>query len=191
MSFTYTTNIPAAPDNPSTDQPNMQTNTNSINNWVQVNHVGFNTANAGQHTRVDFPTALTPTPTPTGDASVVYSYLVSSIPQLFFANSAGATQLSGFAVVSGANAGTAGGTIFTVSFPNNLTIYCGTTNTISGTSNTVVFPNAFTTGYVNMGTSNGGTTFPITVGTNFTVPGMDISVASNVSVNWLAIGTIA
>jgi len=40
--FTYVTGIPAASHNPSTDQPDMQTNTNSINSIIQEDHYGFN-----------------------------------------------------------------------------------------------------------------------------------------------------
>jgi len=54
MSFTYTTNIPFASNSPSVDQPNMETNTNSINSIWAVNHIGFNSANGGTHTKLDF-----------------------------------------------------------------------------------------------------------------------------------------
>lgn len=42
MTFTYNTNIPFATNNPSTDQPNMQTNTNSISGLIGIDHFGFN-----------------------------------------------------------------------------------------------------------------------------------------------------
>lgn len=71
MSFTYVSNLPAAANNPSNDQPNMQTNTNSIASLISVNHIGFNTATAGQHKQVDFPDVIAPA-TPTGTASVIF-----------------------------------------------------------------------------------------------------------------------
>lgn len=49
MNLNYTTGIPNAPNNPSSDQPIMQTNANSINTWVQQDHIGFNTDNGGYH----------------------------------------------------------------------------------------------------------------------------------------------
>src|SRR6185312_13346579 len=50
--FTYTTGIPATNNNPSTDQPNMLINTNSIDSLIQVDHVGFNTNGSGIHKQV-------------------------------------------------------------------------------------------------------------------------------------------
>ena len=74
MSFTYTQNLPAAGNNPSNDQPNMLTNTNSIANIIAVDHVGFNTATAGQHEQCTFPGVVTPA-TPAGEASVLFPAL--------------------------------------------------------------------------------------------------------------------
>ena len=54
MSFPYTTGIPNPPDNPSSDVSNMQTNTNTINSWVAVDHIGFNNAAGGLHKQVSF-----------------------------------------------------------------------------------------------------------------------------------------
>lgn len=59
MSFTYTPGIPNPPDPPSGDVSNMQTNTNSIGNWVAVDHLGFNSGIAGQHKVVTFPNVQT------------------------------------------------------------------------------------------------------------------------------------
>jgi len=73
MTITYTNNIPLASNNPSNDQPNMQTNTNAINSWVQIDHVGFNASNGGQHKQVNFPAENAPAGAPTGTASVLYS----------------------------------------------------------------------------------------------------------------------
>ena len=54
MTFPYTAGIPNPPNNPSQDVPVMQTNANTINSWVQVDHTGFNNANAGIHKQVTF-----------------------------------------------------------------------------------------------------------------------------------------
>ena len=72
MSITYTTNIPLASNNPSNDQPNMQVNTNAINSWVQIDHVGFNASNGGEHKQVTFP-AETTQGTPSGTSSTLYT----------------------------------------------------------------------------------------------------------------------
>lgn len=89
MSFTYTLNIPFSSNNPSTDQPNMLANTNSISNLISVDHVGFNTATGGQHLQVTFPAENTPA-TPAGIVGVLYTQAgvaAVSQPQLMFVNS--------------------------------------------------------------------------------------------------------
>lgn len=50
----------------------MQTNTNAINSWVQIDHVGFNASNGGEHKQVTFP-AETTQGTPAGTSSVLYT----------------------------------------------------------------------------------------------------------------------
>jgi len=50
MTFTYNRDIPDGPHNPSNDQPLMKTNTNSIDNLINIDHVSFNKTNAGYHT---------------------------------------------------------------------------------------------------------------------------------------------
>ena len=57
MNLNYFTNIPFASNDPSIDQPNMQTNTNSISAWVDVDHYGFKNASnlGGLHTQVTMP----------------------------------------------------------------------------------------------------------------------------------------
>ena len=52
MNLDYNTGIPAANDNPSDDQPDMLTNTNSINSWVAIDHHGFNDNLGGYHTNI-------------------------------------------------------------------------------------------------------------------------------------------
>lgn len=52
--MTYTPGIPVPTNDPSVDAPVMQQNSIAINNWVQVDHVGFNNASSGQHKQVTF-----------------------------------------------------------------------------------------------------------------------------------------
>lgn len=52
--FTYNDLIPATNNNPSDDQPEMLKNTVSIENIIDVDHVGFNTNNGGNHRQVRF-----------------------------------------------------------------------------------------------------------------------------------------
>lgn len=54
MTFTFNTNIPAANNNPSVDQPDMLTNNQSTDALLAVDHVSFNALNGGQHKQVTF-----------------------------------------------------------------------------------------------------------------------------------------
>lgn len=47
--FSYNRDIPFASNNPSDDQPDMQTNTNSIDDLIEVDHFSFEDANGGYH----------------------------------------------------------------------------------------------------------------------------------------------
>lgn len=71
MSFTYTRDIPFENNNPSNDQPNMKTNTNSIDNLLQIDHVSFNQVTSGQHLHVTFPTSQS-VPTLSTGATQIY-----------------------------------------------------------------------------------------------------------------------
>lgn len=76
MSFTYNDSVPNPPNQPSVDVPKMQTNTNSIRSWVNVDHVDFEGPNAGTHKQV----TLTPEAAPTIPAGTgaIYSYVDGS-----------------------------------------------------------------------------------------------------------------
>lgn len=71
--FTYIPNIPAASHNPSVDQPDMQINTNSTNQIIEVDHFSFNVNNGGYHKKVSLVDNAGPFPTPSGVGSVLYS----------------------------------------------------------------------------------------------------------------------
>lgn len=57
MTISYTTGIPAASHNPSTDQPNMKTNNDNIKAIIAVDHATFDTAFSGTHNHVTFTSA--------------------------------------------------------------------------------------------------------------------------------------
>lgn len=50
--FPYKLNIPFATHNPSTDQPDMETNNNSISQLISIDHIGFNVNGSGIHKQV-------------------------------------------------------------------------------------------------------------------------------------------
>ena len=105
MSITYVNNIPVSTNNPSTDQPNMTLNTNSLSQIWTVDHNGFNTNNSGTHLQVTIPAYTTPS-NPTGTASVVYTKAGSAnntAANLIYANSA-ATRTAGGLILSAVRA---------------------------------------------------------------------------------------
>lgn len=100
MSFTYIRDIPFASHNPSTDQPNMQTNTNSIDNLLQVDHVSFNdVTNSGKHIHVTFPTSQAD-PTLLNNQSQIYPKSFGStttyLETYSSASTSGGSQINGY-----------------------------------------------------------------------------------------------
>ena len=51
----YNDNIPDGPNNPSQDQPKMQTNTNSLRSLIEIDHIGFGNNDGGYHNIVHQP----------------------------------------------------------------------------------------------------------------------------------------
>lgn len=98
MSFTYTTGIPASGNNPSVDQPNMQTNTNSISSLIAVDHVGFNQAgNGGKHNQVRMPRHVSiPSGLAANEGTLYTKAALSTIPstesQLFYSPDASGNE---------------------------------------------------------------------------------------------------
>jgi hypothetical protein len=87
MTITYNLNIPAAANNPSVDQPNMQTNTNNIATYVAIDHVAFNTSGSGTHNQVTFANVQAPS-TPSNPTAILYTKNdAAGNPQLNFINS--------------------------------------------------------------------------------------------------------
>lgn len=70
--FVYNRNIPDGPNNPSVDQPDMETNTNSTDDLIDIDHFSFNDANGGLHRQVNMINQTAPNPVRLGD-SVIYS----------------------------------------------------------------------------------------------------------------------
>src|SRR6266404_5354830 len=151
--FPYTDNIPFATNSPSADQPNMLVNTNSIDNLIGVDHVGFNTAKGGYHSDIHFNTQLAdPAAVPTIGQLYTKTVTFNAVTNagLFYENGAGVvTQIVGPANTNpilppvGTNAVANGYTVL----PGGIILQWGTSNMVAGaTSNTpVVFPIPFPT----------------------------------------------
>ncbi len=100
--FTYNNGIPAANNNPSVDQPNMQTNTDSIDSIINVDHYSFETNFDGTHKQVQLKNAAGINGAiPAGLQGVGFETLYSSATagtgQLWYVQGANATgiQLTG------------------------------------------------------------------------------------------------
>ena len=77
MTITYNTGIPNSPNDPSDDQPLMQTNTNSIATFVAIDHVGFGAAATnGYHNKSTYAKQAAD-PAAVAAATPLYSKLVS------------------------------------------------------------------------------------------------------------------
>lgn len=84
-SFSYNTNVPNPPNNPSVDVTDMQSNTLAISQILAVDHVTFNStgpanSSGGQHLRVAFNGKNAPVGTPTDPLSIMYTNNVVAVP---------------------------------------------------------------------------------------------------------------
>lgn len=87
MNLDYQTNIPNRPNKPTNDQPQMTINANSINSWVNIDHVGFNTndSTGGYHQQVHMVTNQASPGKNTG-IGVLYANTGTAVSQLFYDN---------------------------------------------------------------------------------------------------------
>lgn len=95
MSFTFSTTIPAAPNDPSVDQPDMLQNNVATNGILGVDHITFNLLGGGEHKQVTFNGKNVPG-AQTDPKSVLYTNNVtatatntasaSTIAEVFFRN---------------------------------------------------------------------------------------------------------
>lgn len=144
--ITYTRNIPDPPHNPSTDVPDMQHNTNSIDDIIAVDHLSFNDANnnSGFHKQSTYVNETTPTTGP-GQLAVYSKGLIAGPSQLFLVrdNNAGTeVALTPNPTAIGNMSRTQTGFSW---LPGNVLLQWGLTAIGAGPANTpVVFPVPFT-----------------------------------------------
>lgn len=96
MSFTATSGIPAANNNPSQDQPDMLTNNDSFIDIWDVDHVGFNASNGGTHLQSTYDTKNPPgaVSDPAGIAYTNDGTVSAAHAQYYYKNSQGVFPLS-------------------------------------------------------------------------------------------------
>jgi hypothetical protein len=139
MTIPYSTSVPNAPNDPSFDQPDMKTNTQSINSIIGVDHVTFNTSGGGQHLQVTFNSNNVPTPpvSPpilfTNIQDGAGNNLPGGLPQIFFYSGDAAHSKNQY--VSTTNGSTL--------LPGGMIMKWGTVNIALGFTQTITFPVAF------------------------------------------------
>ncbi len=82
----YNQNIPGSQNNPSDDQPLMRENTNSIRDWVQIDHFGFKNAQGGLHKQVRSVNQLAIPAGLTAQMGTIYTKLATSTGALTESN---------------------------------------------------------------------------------------------------------
>ncbi len=148
--FDFYPAIPATNNSPSVDQPNMQTNNQSANDILAVDHITYNLPNGGTHSKVTLLTPLGSDPGGlTGTQAEVYTKSVSGVAQLFMQNSATVQQLTGYPISTQASSGTGfSGTLNGVQLPGGMKICYsapGATATSASPYATYTFPFTYTT----------------------------------------------
>lgn len=90
MSFDYTTNRPIGNQTPADQREALEQNTNTISNWVDIDHIGFNNADGGKHAKITLNGFESPAqPTDPSESMILYGAAGtgdSSSPQLFAVN---------------------------------------------------------------------------------------------------------
>jgi hypothetical protein len=102
MTISYTLGIPAANNNPSTDQPNMQVNNDNIAQLIGIDHCNFNASPpelSGAHLHVTFPASQSD-PSLTQTETQIYPKVFGSGTQLLetytAARMSNSTQINGY-----------------------------------------------------------------------------------------------
>lgn len=100
--FTYNRNVPDGPNNPSDDQPDMEENTNNIDDLLAVDHVSFNTNKGGIHKWVRMPDQISNLPVSQGDGDgVLYALSNASDTWPIWRNTASGVSAGTFLISEG------------------------------------------------------------------------------------------
>lgn len=209
--YTYTDNIPFSTDNPSNDQPLMQTNTNSIDSIIGEDHFSFNNNNGGLHQKTRLVNIVGMGP-PSGIAAgmgTLYTKTVATTAStnestLFYVpdGTINQYQITRTIAPDGATFGTnnaygspvvgitqVGGWTF---LPGGMLLQYGNLSGFTSGDQTVQFPVTFSTAVYGVFTMPVGSTInsyaPVNVisTSQFTMHSTSISMTKGV--NWMAIG---
>lgn len=180
--YPYNKNIPLSTNKPSVDQPNMQTNTNSISSIISTDHLTFGTATGnqidGMHTVVRLAVPQGSDPVAIGTIGQIYTKTLTiggnSDQCLFFESGGGRiVQLTSFVSVATGNQTVAGNFGYTpvtggIIFQWGYITLPGSSNptgTVTFATNNIAFPtncfNVSLTLNANSNTSQANTAFVI------------------------------
>jgi len=126
--FTWNNNVPNAPNNPSVDQPNMLTNTQSDNSIWAVDHIGYNAVNGGIHNVIRFNNQAAD-PAAIAGFGQLYTKTLGADQQLYYESGAGVVSLLSGMTQTVAASGN-------IKFPGGLIIQWG--SAIAAPDNTLV-----------------------------------------------------
>lgn len=198
--FTYTRGIPASSHNPSTDQPDMQINNDSIADLIEIDHFGFNDQNnsSGYHKKTTYVsniyTLAAPPPSVAGQV-VEYAFNtgVGGNALAYVRDGLGTgIQLTNTFTPAKTNPG--------VTFlPGGLILNFGNIPLLKNSSNptNITFPNAYTSGLTVLSitagywSTDGGATAQQANIFNITGTGFSVNNTSSSSAHllgWMAIG---
>lgn len=189
-SIPYNLDIPDAPNNPSTDQPNMKINTNAVSTILAVDHHTFSDSNAGTHLQVTFPAATSPVPTASSTTGVLYSALDSnSASQLFFVNKSTTYQLTGTTstdFTSGSLSDGGSYSVLTLAF--GIRIFMGQTASASGSRTLTMSASTFgSTIYTAQATVFGASSIATSITPNANLATFNIQSANTAPIYFLII----
>lgn len=186
MPFIYDETIPAANNNPSSDQPVMQANALAITQLIAVDHVTFNSADSGKHEQVTFVDKNTPG-AQTDPQSVLYTAngTANTRAELKFVNQSGTFPVSlvkayGLFTIQ-TTAGGAPATSITTNQSVNILSATGSNTGAGGVTTFVITLNGGVTTGANVGILLSiGWTFPSSEYTySFTSPALSITIANS------------
>lgn len=197
----FNPNIPQATDLLEDSQAALLNNNTSLDTSFGIDHTTFSdlTANNGFHKQLTF-FQVHADPAQAFPASMLYEKNSGVAPNrltdLYFSSKMETgtdvvRQLTGNNTTSAANAGTAGGTIYTFTTPWGLTIYSGSTGAVTSGAggSTVIFPTPFTTLYTALASANDSSALAVRV--NATTAQLNLRAsAAAAGVYWFAFGAL-
>lgn len=133
--FDFFPAIPATNNSPSVDQPNMQTNNQSTNDILAIDHITFNAANGGTHKQVTI-VATQSAPSVVSPQGIITTQTVTN-SELFYSNNQKNVALTNTLLTASSGQGM---------MPGGLQIRAASATGTASSSQSISFSTAFPTG---------------------------------------------